>query len=68
MRWYAKEGPVRDPAAPTVAVLLYRKHVITDQVGLIYVAWPVVPVRPCLYDPCREFWPLPEPVRAANRG
>ena len=31
MRWYAKEGPVRDPAAPTVAVLLYRKHVITDQ-------------------------------------
>lgn len=34
MAWYDKYGPVRDPAAPTVAVLLYRKHVITDQVGL----------------------------------
>lgn len=32
MRWYERNGPVRDPAAPTVAVLLYRKHVITDQV------------------------------------
>lgn len=31
MRWYAKEGPVRDPKAPTVGILLYRKHVITDQ-------------------------------------
>ncbi|GAB4822001.1 hypothetical protein N2152v2_009047 [Parachlorella kessleri] len=31
MRWYSQHGPVRDPAAPTVAVLLYRKHVITDQ-------------------------------------
>ena len=33
MRWYSQHGPVRDPAAPTVAVLLYRKHVITDQVS-----------------------------------
>ena len=27
LRWYARNGPVRDSAAPTVAVLLYRKHV-----------------------------------------
>ena len=27
LRWYSRNGPVRDPAAPTVAVLLYRKHV-----------------------------------------
>jgi cobalamin biosynthesis Mg chelatase CobN len=33
MRWYQRHGPVQDPAAPTVAVLLYRKHVITDQVS-----------------------------------
>ena len=31
MAWYQRQGPVRDPAAPTVAVLLYRKHVITQQ-------------------------------------
>ncbi|KAL4458671.1 hypothetical protein ABPG75_013536 [Micractinium tetrahymenae] len=31
MRWYEKEGPVRDPATPTVGILLYRKHVITEQ-------------------------------------
>ncbi|KAL4859226.1 Acyl-coenzyme A oxidase [Chlorella vulgaris] len=31
MRWYEREGPVRDPAAPTVGILLYRKHVITEQ-------------------------------------
>ena len=31
LRWYEKDGPVRDPEAPTVAMLLYRKHVITDQ-------------------------------------
>jgi magnesium chelatase subunit H len=31
MKWYHQQGPVQDPAAPTVAVLLYRKHVITEQ-------------------------------------
>ncbi|PSC71131.1 protoporphyrin IX magnesium chelatase [Micractinium conductrix] len=31
MRWYEREGPVCDPSAPTVGILLYRKHVITDQ-------------------------------------
>jgi magnesium chelatase subunit H len=31
MKWYRQHGPVQDPAAPTVAVLLYRKHVITEQ-------------------------------------
>ncbi|EFN54112.1 hypothetical protein CHLNCDRAFT_25038 [Chlorella variabilis] len=31
MRWYEREGPVRDPSAPTVGILLYRKHVITEQ-------------------------------------
>lgn len=31
MQWYAKHGPVQDPSAPTVALLLYRKHVLTDQ-------------------------------------
>ena len=32
MAWYAKRGPLRgDRSAPTVAVLLYRKHVITAQ-------------------------------------
>lgn len=31
MRWYRKQGPNRDTGAPVVAVLLYRKHVITDQ-------------------------------------
>jgi magnesium chelatase subunit H len=30
--WYRKHGPLRStPDAPTVAVLLYRKHVITEQ-------------------------------------
>ena len=32
MAWYASRGPLRaDRTAPTVAVLLYRKHVITAQ-------------------------------------
>lgn len=31
MKWYGQHGPVQDAAAPTVAVLLYRKHVITEQ-------------------------------------
>eukprot|EP00884_Botryococcus_braunii_P009534 jgi/Botrbrau1/18582/Bobra.0367s0024.1 len=32
MAWYRKSGPLRDqPGAPVVAVLLYRKHVITGQ-------------------------------------
>ncbi|KAK9915657.1 hypothetical protein WJX75_002261 [Coccomyxa subellipsoidea] len=32
LTWYAKHGALRDrPEAPTVAVLLYRKHVITQQ-------------------------------------
>lgn len=49
MRWYAKNGPVRDPAAPTVAILLYRKHVITDQMYIPQLiscleAWGVRPV------------------------
>ncbi len=30
-RWYEREGPLRGTGAPVVAVLLYRKHVITDQ-------------------------------------
>lgn len=30
-RWYEREGPLRDDKAPVVAVLLYRKHVITNQ-------------------------------------
>jgi hypothetical protein len=36
VKWYAREGPLRDdPSVPTVAVLLYRKHVITE---LPYIA------------------------------
>ena len=31
MQWYAKHGPLKDTLAPTVALLLYRKHVLTDQ-------------------------------------
>ena len=31
MAWYRKEGPLRGTQAPIVAVLLYRKHVITRQ-------------------------------------
>ena len=31
MKWYRQHGAVQDAAAPTVAVLLYRKHVITQQ-------------------------------------
>ena len=31
LQWYAAAGPVQDKAAPVVAVLLYRKHVITKQ-------------------------------------
>ena len=32
MKWYSKHGPLGgDPSHPTVAVLLYRKHVITEQ-------------------------------------
>lgn len=31
MRWYEKSGPLRGTGAPVVAVLLYRKHVITEQ-------------------------------------
>jgi cobalamin biosynthesis Mg chelatase CobN len=30
-RWYEREGPLRGTGAPVVAVLLYRKHVITEQ-------------------------------------
>lgn len=30
-QWYCKEGPIQDSTAPVVAVLLYRKHVITKQ-------------------------------------
>ena len=32
MKWYKRHGPLaNDPIYPTVAVLLYRKHVITEQ-------------------------------------
>ncbi len=32
MKWYKQHGPLGgDPIHPTVAVLLYRKHVITEQ-------------------------------------
>ena len=31
LQWYRQHGAVQDAAAPTVAVLLYRKHVITQQ-------------------------------------
>eukprot|EP00879_Flechtneria_rotunda_P015094 GHRR01015774.1.p1 GENE.GHRR01015774.1~~GHRR01015774.1.p1 ORF type:complete len:899 (+),score=287.59 GHRR01015774.1:2958-5654(+) len=31
MAWYAREGPLRGTGAPVVGLLLYRKHVITDQ-------------------------------------
>ena len=32
LEWYRREGPLRDDrTAPTVALLLYRKHVITGQ-------------------------------------
>lgn len=32
MKWYKRHGPLgSDPTYPTVAVLLYRKHVITEQ-------------------------------------
>lgn len=32
IKWYKRHGPLRDdPTFPTVAVLLYRKHVITEQ-------------------------------------
>lgn len=32
LQWYGEHGPLKkDAAAPTVAVLLYRKHVITAQ-------------------------------------
>ena len=35
MKWYTRHGPLRgDPTHPTVAVLLYRKHVITEQMYL----------------------------------
>lgn len=45
---YAKEGPLRGTDAPVVGVLLYRKHVITDQpyvMQLIRWAWEWVGVR-----------------------
>lgn len=32
LQWYRQHGAVQDAAAPTVAVLLYRKHVITQQI------------------------------------
>ncbi|GFH06894.1 DUF3479 domain-containing protein [Haematococcus lacustris] len=31
MRWYNQHGPLRGTGAPVVGVLLYRKHVITQQ-------------------------------------
>ena len=32
MAWYRKSGPLRaDQGSPVVAILLYRKHVITQQ-------------------------------------
>lgn len=31
MKWYAKSGKLRGTDAPVVGVLLYRKHVITEQ-------------------------------------
>ncbi|KAG1670953.1 hypothetical protein FOA52_011388 [Chlamydomonas sp. UWO 241] len=31
MAWYNREGPLRNTGAPVAAVLLYRKHVITEQ-------------------------------------
>ena len=31
MRWYEREGALRGTGSPVVAVLLYRKHVITNQ-------------------------------------
>lgn len=31
LRWYAEHGALRGTDAPTAAVLLYRKHVVTEQ-------------------------------------
>ncbi|GAX76816.1 hypothetical protein CEUSTIGMA_g4262.t1 [Chlamydomonas eustigma] len=31
MKWYQREGPLRGSNAPVAAVLLYRKHVVTEQ-------------------------------------
>jgi CobN/Magnesium Chelatase len=31
LTWYNKQGPLRNTAAPVVALLVYRKHVITKQ-------------------------------------
>ena len=30
MKWYEKEGPLRGTGAPIAAIILYRKHVITE--------------------------------------
>ena len=35
MSWYSKEGPLRNSRLPTVAILLYRKHVITKQLYIM---------------------------------
>lgn len=49
MKWYSKHGPLgSDPTHPTVAVLLYRKHVITEQlyIGQLISSMEAQGVRP----------------------
>ena len=49
MSWYSKHGPLgSDPTHPTVAVLLYRKHVITEQlyIGQLISSMEAQGVRP----------------------
>lgn len=49
MKWYSKHGPLgSDPTYPTVAVLLYRKHVITEQlyIGQLISTMEAQGVRP----------------------
>lgn len=49
IKWYNKHGPLgSDPTHPTVAVLLYRKHVITEQlyIGQLISCMEAQGVRP----------------------
>ncbi len=49
MKWYKQHGPLGcDPTHPTVAVLLYRKHVITEQmyIGQLIINMEEQGVRP----------------------
>lgn len=49
MEWYTRKGPLRGAGAPVVAVLLYRKHVITKQP---YIAQLIT----CLEDQVGIIW------------